>query len=265
MKITPIRENAPAQGHPYLNIQYPIKNFTVTESIWGKFIVCRSSAYHPELMIKTGTTVHPAENETLATIISTLPENCVIVDAGANVGAFCVPMSIAAAKKKGTVYAFEVQKKLYQALCGTAVLNDFDNLEIYNVGLGAEDTSLKVPKLQYNQYQDFGIVSLLNQNITDYDLVNVTTVDSLKFERLDLVKIDVEGMELDILKGAVETVKTHRPYFWIEHWLSNTAELKQYFINIGDYSLYRITGADVLCVPNEKVKSSGMTIDCPYF
>lgn len=265
MKITQIRENEPAQGHPDLEIQYPIKNFTVVESIWGKFIVCRNAIYHPELMIKTGTTVHPAENETLATIISTLPENCVIVDAGANVGAFCVPMAIAAEKRKGTVYAFEVQKKLYRALCGTAVLNDFDNLELYNVGLGSIETTLKIPKVNYEHNQDFGIVSLVNQNLADFDLIDVTTIDSLGFERLDLVKIDVEGMELDILKGGLETIKTHRPYFWIEHWLSNIAELKQYFINIGDYSLYRITGADVLCVPNEKLKSSGMTINCPYF
>lgn len=266
MKISYIHENSPSRGHRDLEVQYPIKNFTVIESIWGKFIICRNSAYHPELMIKTGTTVHPAENETIATIISTLPENCIIVDAGANVGAFCVPMTIAARKKNGTVHAFEVQKKLYRALCGTIVLNDFDNLEVYNVGLGATEGSLKIPKINYNLNQDFGMVSLADQNsMTQYDHIDIVSVDQLSFERLDFFKIDVEGMELDILKGAQETIKVYRPYLWIEHWHSNVEQLKQYFINIGNYTLYRITGADVLCVPNEKAENSNLIIDCPYF
>lgn len=268
MIIDLIRENTPAQGRGNLPSLYPIKNFTVVESVWGKFIICRNSAYHPEIMIKTGQTVHPAENEALACIIETLPENCVIVDAGANVGAFCVPMSIAARSKKGTVYAFEVQKKLYQALCGTIVLNDFDNLEIYNVGLGEEEKELRVPKVNYNQYQDYGIVSLIDQERiqkNENEIIEIVTVDQLGFQRLDLFKIDVEGMELEILKGSVATVKKHRPYFWIEFYNSNTKLLREWFDELGNYTVYQVTGADILCVPNEKVKESNLKINCPLF
>lgn len=268
MNIHYIPENSPAKGHPDLKHQYPVKKFTVVESVWGKFILCRNSQYHPELMIKTGTTVHPAEIEALATIISTLDTNCVIIDAGANVGAFSIPMAIAAEKKKGTVYAFEVQKKLFQALCGTAVLNDFDNLEIYNLGLGEYQDTLKIPKVDYNKSQDYGIVSLVNQEnigLSSYDLVDVVSIDSLEFERLDLVKIDVEGMEIGVLKGSTETVKKHRPYFWIEYWNSNTSEIKNWFNEIGNYTIYQVTGADILCVPDEKVLASGLKIACPLF
>ena len=266
MKINYIHENTPAVGHKDLPAQHPIKSFTVIESLWGKFIVCRNAQYHPELMIKTGTMVHPAENEAIATIISTLPENCVIVDAGANVGAFCVPMSLAAKKKNGTVYAFEVQKKLYRALCGTAVLNDFDNLEIYNMGLGLKEDTLKIPRINYNTNQDFGIVSLADQQTisqSNFDYIDIVSVDKLGFERLDFFKIDVEGMELDILNGAKEAISKFRPFLWIEYWNSNTTQLKQYFINIGDYTVYQITGADILCVPNEKL--NGLEINCPQF
>jgi FkbM family methyltransferase len=268
MNINFIPENTPAQGHPDLEHQYPVKKFTVVESVWGKFILCRNSQYHPELMIKTGTTVHPAEIETLASIISTLDDQCVIIDAGANVGAFCVPMSIAAQKKKGTVYAFEVQKKLFQALCGTAVLNDFDNLEIYNLGLGEKDDTLKIPKVDYDKNQDYGIVSLVNQdNIaqSNFDLVDIVSIDSLEFERVDLIKIDVEGMEIGVLKGSTNTVRKFRPYFWIEYWNSNTQEIKKWFNDIGNYTIYQVTGADILCVPNEKVSAAGLTINCPIF
>lgn len=91
MKIDFIYENAPAHGHQSLETQFPIKNFTVVESLWGKFILCRHAAYHAETMIKSGRTIHPRELEVLASIIDTLDTECMIIDAGANVGAFCVP------------------------------------------------------------------------------------------------------------------------------------------------------------------------------
>lgn len=268
MIINYISESSVPQGHPDLIQQYPIKNFTVVESVWGKFILCRNAQYHPELMIKTGKTVHPCETEALVKIISTLDTDCVIVDAGANVGAFCVPMAIAAKKKNGTVYAFEVQKKLFQALCGTAVLNDFDNLEIFNVGLGDQETVLQVPEINYSMPQDYGIVSLVNQekiNKSKSDTVNIVTIDSLELSRLDLFKIDVEGMEINVLNGSKDTVKKHRPYFWIEYYNSDTSKIKQWFNDIGDYTLYQVTGADILCVPNEKISQNNLQINCPVF
>lgn len=268
MQINFIPEGCPASEHPSLEHQFPIKNFTVIESIWGKFIICRNADWHPEIMIKNGRTVHPAEVEALATIIDNLPEECVIIDAGANVGAFCVPMSIAAKKKKGKVYAFEVQKKLYQALCGTIVLNDFDNLELFNYGLGEKDEMLKIPVVDYSRPQDYGGISLVNQKQiqeTNFEEINIISVDELNFDRLDLFKIDVEGMEIDILRGSQKTVKQHRPFFWIEYYNSNTSLIKDWFSEIGNYTIYQVTGADILCVPNEKIIESGLKINCPLF
>lgn len=268
MNINLIYENQPPQGHPDLQFRHPIKNFTVVESVWGKFILCRNSQYHPEVMIKTGRTIHPAELETLANIISTLPEGCVIVDGGANVGAFCVPIAIAAEKRKGTVYAFEVQKKLYQALCGTVVLNDFDNLEVYNYGLGDREKTLKIPRVNYGVHQDYGVVSLADQsriNQQEHEEVNVVSIDSLELEGLDLFKIDVEGMEMEVLQGSISTVKKYRPYFWIEFWHTNINEIKSYFNDVGNYTLYKVTGADILCVPNERTSNSDLIINCPLF
>lgn len=268
MNINFIPEASPPNGHPDLQPLHPIRKFTVMESMWGKFILCRNSQYHPEFMIKYGRTIHPAETEALASIISTLPEDCVIIDGGANVGAFCVPMSIAARKKNGTVYAFEVQKKLYQALCGTVVLNDFDNLEILNLGLGDQLDTLKVPRVDYSVPRDYGTVSLTNQDQLSnelHDLVDIVTIDSLELNRLDLFKIDVEGMEINVLNGGLETIKQHRPYFWIEYYCSDTSKLRKFFEDLGNYTVYQVTGADILCVPNEKVAASGLNINCPIF
>lgn len=48
---------------------------------------------------------------------------------------------------------------------------------------------------------------------TDYKVI---ALDSLQLERLDFIKIDVEGHELDVFKGAVETIKRCRPVIWSE-------------------------------------------------
>jgi hypothetical protein len=48
------------------------------------------------------------------------------------------------------------------------------------------------------------------------EIVDIRTLDSFHFEDITLLKIDVEGSELDVLKGGVETIKTFRPAIWIE-------------------------------------------------
>jgi FkbM family methyltransferase len=46
--------------------------------------------------------------------------------------------------------------------------------------------------------------------------VNVTTIDSYRFEGVDFIKIDTEGNELNVLKGAIETIKKYKPIIYYE-------------------------------------------------
>src|SRR5205085_1345446 len=93
-------------------------------------------AFQAEHLIKHGTPhIQPELNNILA-IVNTLPEGCVVVDAGANIGLVAVPIAQQIKQRRGLVYAFEVQRMMCYALCGSAALNDLDNLFVFHKGLG---------------------------------------------------------------------------------------------------------------------------------
>src|SRR5690242_12326041 len=65
----------------------------------------------------------------------------------------------------------------------------------------------------------FGLYSL-NDPLKDVpqETVSVVTIDSLGLPRLDFLKIDVEGMEIAVLRGARDMIARFVPRCWIEYW-----------------------------------------------
>lgn len=246
----------------------PVKNFTEMETIYGKFIVNRHCKYQADALIKTGVPHIQEELEKIFKIVETLPNNCLLLDIGANIGLVGVPLSLAVKEKKGFVYSFEVQKMLYYALCGTIALNDIDNLHVFNYGLGSEEKIMQVPIPDYGKEEDYGEVSLVMDRILNkynsFEEIEIYTIDSLNLERLDFVKIDVEGMEIDVLKGGKNTLIKYRPWCWIEQWNVDKNELKSQFLNM-DYTIYQMDGANILCCPNEKLRETNLKINAPNY
>ena len=84
-----------------------------------------------------------------------------------------------------------------------------------------------MPQPDYHTPSSFGSLELrrrennefIGQDI-DYEEqsrpIGVVSIDAFEFERLDFVKIDVEGMELDVLEGGKQTIERHRPQMLIE-------------------------------------------------
>jgi len=159
----------------------------------------------------------------------------VVVEAGANYGAHTLMLS-GLVGEKGIVYAYEPQRVVFQALCANMALNGRTNVHCRPEAVGEAPGCIVVPSLDYNTEQNFGGLGL-----GDYqrgESVPVTTVDSLRLPRCDLLKADVEGMELSVLKGAVETVGEHRPILYVENDRRETsAALIDYIMSLG-YDLY---------------------------
>ncbi|MHB1590858.1 MAG: FkbM family methyltransferase [Sulfuricella sp.] len=135
----------------------------------------------------------------------------IALDVGANLGAHTVPMARLVGRR-GRIYAFEPQRMMFQTLCANLALNDLINVEARQAGLGAEAGVARVADLSPWLMENFGGVSL-GEGPTE---VPVETVDSLGLERCRLIKIDVEGMEREVLLGARGTLARLRPFLYVE-------------------------------------------------
>jgi FkbM family methyltransferase len=137
-----------------------------------------------------------------------------ILDIGANMGAHTVFLAQATGPR-GCVRAFEPQRVLFQILCANIALNTLDNVYTYHAAAGREEATITVPRLDYAVVQNFGSLSL--GNWSEGDRVPMITVDSLHLPACHLMKIDVEGMEAEVLAGAAQTIRQFRPVLYVEN------------------------------------------------
>lgn len=159
------------------------------------------------------------EAGTLYIFLKTLSSGDVCLDVGANIGL----MSLHAAKlvgNSGLVYSFEPMPAVFELLKANVDLNNFNNIHTYKLALGARQETQPI-------YAHFAInrggSSLVNfeggQKIAD---VNVETIDNVVFSLIKrdikLIKIDVEGWELEVLKGARRVLsQAHAPIICVEY------------------------------------------------
>lgn len=234
-----------------------VNNFTVIESVYGRFVVNRHCAFQAEALIKTGKPHIYDEIEILLAIVDTLPDPAFVVDAGANIGLVSIPIAARLLPRGGAVLAFEVQRMVHYALCAGAVLNDLENLFAYQQGLGATDGETFISRLDYASEQDHGTFSLLHQGEARPEHIRIVALDSMGLPKLDLLKIDVEGMELDVLQGGRDTIARFRPWCWIEDWSVGADNIKAAFEGL-DYQFFKADELNLLCAPSDRLAASGL-------
>lgn len=140
-------------------------------------------------------------------------EGSTIIDVGANIGWTCLRMAGKAIR--GQVIAFEPDPVNASRCVGNAALNNFSNLKIETLALGDADgqASMEV-RTPANLGGNRISAGSGTTPVTVKRMDHVASVQQLR--RVDLIKIDVEGYELKVLKGAEETLKRCRPKLFIE-------------------------------------------------
>jgi FkbM family methyltransferase len=229
-----------------------VNNFVKIDSERGPFIINRHCSFQAEHMIKTGQTHIENELNNILGIAKLLPDNCVVVDAGANVGMVAVPMAQSVRSKNGVVHAFEPQRMMAYALCGAVALNDLENVVVHNKALGASTELCSIATPDYSKPQDFGRFQLNQKSSKAIEAIEVISLDSMALPRLDFLKIDVEGMELDVLSGAKNTLSQWEPWSWVEHWQLSVDDIKQCFVGL-DYEFYLMDKLNLLCAPKSRL------------
>ena len=148
------------------------------------------------------------ELRNLKMIQSMISPESVVIDAGANIGNHSVFFGGVCRAKQ--VYAFEPLRETYRLLKRNLDLNSLTNVQPINAALGAEPSQANLSK--YSQ-ANMGASVVEYVTAGDYE---VTTIDTLDLQRLDFIKIDVEGRHLPVLQGAQKTIDRCKPLILIE-------------------------------------------------
>jgi len=179
------------------------------------------------------------------------------IDGGANIGVHTIEW----AKHMtgwGSVLAIEAQERIYYALAGNIAINNCFNAVALNVAISDKPSVLKIPQPNYLAPASFGSLELrksdtnefIGQHI-DYSEgclmpIQAINIDSLKLPRIDFIKLDIEGMEMEAFAGAAETVARHRPVILVESLKSDATKLGEWLAS-HDHSVLQI-GINILAV-----------------
>jgi FkbM family methyltransferase len=187
------------------------------------------------------------EKGTIHYLQKNLKNGEVFLDIGANIGL----MSTIASKcvgKDGKVFSIEANPKTASILSHNLSLNQCDNATILQVALGNEEGTAT---LYENWSVNRGGASLLSQekNASGVD-VSLTTLDSIfdLNQSVAMIKLDVEGFELEVLKGGQNLIKNQLPEFCIEissereHEKGVTGkEVLEFLKSLGPYRFYTLS------------------------
>lgn len=206
---------------------------------------------------------YPTDTDLLRSILRIRKRNfagqrpIVAVDCGANIGVHTLEFA-RELQADGRVLALEAQRAIFYALCGNIAINNCFNVEAKNIAVGATDGSLTVPYIDYHTRSSFGSLELRDREGKEYigqaiDYTNgyevpLLTLDSLCKEQVDLIKIDVEGMEEEVISGAIELLKSSKPVLFVEKIKGDVAPIEATLKSL-DYKMLDL-GPNFLAVSN---------------
>ena len=194
------------------------------------------------------------ELETTLLISLLLNGSGTFVDAGANWGCFALTAA-ALPDFSGTTVCYEPNPATFADLESCVRQAGVQNrVRTRNVGLGSAPGTLR---LQRSADGHSGQDRLATDGIGA--VVQVTTLDAEALTDVRLIKVDVEGMELDVLRGAQHTISTQRPFLIVENFLHHDqpdltlAPIR--WLQAHDYAVF---------APAAQVRRGAETLPLPY-
>ncbi len=167
---------------------------------------------NPALVKKTLLSGRPWEPYVIEELEKHLAPGDTVLDIGAHIGSLTVPMARLIGPE-GTVYAFEPQRKIYRELVYNLELNEITNAVPLRFALSSMTGIIEMnPAIAHDGQVRVG---------KGGDRVEARTIDSFGFWDVSLMKIDVEGHEVEVLLGAGKTIDAFTPVIIIEIWQPN--------------------------------------------
>jgi FkbM family methyltransferase len=159
----------------------------------------------------------------------------VVIDVGAHIGSHSITYT--ALNPKIRVLSFEIQPPIFQLLTQNIMLNRLeDKIQAFPFAVGPYKGKARISSTiddgeptgfsyDSNKPTNFGGVSLGNTG----NEVDMISLDDLKLDHCDFIKIDVEGFEPFVIEGAVKTITRFHPIILYENLKPITEEMLSYF------------------------------------
>lgn len=158
-----------------------------------------------------------------------------IIEIGANIGTHTLPFAKAVGET-GLVIAFEAQRLNFQLLCSNVILNDYLNVNCFHLAIGSESQNITVPQFDPRHAHNFGSIPVNDHE--QGEIIRMCSLDDLNLERCNLIKLDVEGIEAEVLSGAKKTINRLRPFIFLENNKKDNAQSINSILHDYDYNCW---------------------------
>lgn len=183
--------------------------------------------------------------------------DCVVLDIGANFGFLSLVWAHSLCKNNGRIFAFEPSPNLYGTFLKSTTKNKLTSvITVENCAVGSEDKTIEL-------YLSNTTSNTLKLNASaqaiSIEMISVDTyLKKNNIERCDLVKIDVDGIELDILNGCIRTIEKLKPIFIVE--TNEDIKIVEFFMKrnykildmrLKEYQRGTVLPLNIFCIPQD--------------
>lgn len=141
-----------------------------------------------------------------------VPRHSLFVDIGANIGNHLVFFGLCSDPKK--IIGFEPNPDIFPLLRENVILNNLESrTELHKIAIGSEKSKGSL----------VGSTNITDTFYTDKSVsvnqtgdIDILPLDDIIKEKIDFIKIDVEGMELEVIKGSLKRISSEKPVIFIE-------------------------------------------------
>jgi len=189
---------------------------------------------------------------------SFLREGDDVIEIGAFIGTHSIP--IKKMIKNGKIMCFEPQQHIFKVLCSNLLLNDCNDVITLPYGIGKEKF-IQTGWKNGNQSQ-FSLIDTSKYTSSDH-LISIKSIKNFSeyyntFTKLKLIKIDVEGMELEVLDEISDLIIRHRPFIFIEYDNHSIENVKKYFDKFNYDCFYFNTSLHQYYKANTKIMADNL-------
>jgi len=232
---------------------------SLVQTIHGPMLVLDSDLAQTSSLRETHRPNDHAEIERMRERLIASGRKGAFLDIGACLGGWT--LALASAECLTEIHAFEPQHILSNLVCASIALNGHTHVWCRNLLVGKDLGQVAAPQFDYAKENNFGSINfhgttqeepLVQPRLPDNgQTVGMTTVDRFcgrcKTGPVIFMKIDVEGMELEVLAGAAEVIARDRPILYVEFIKSDKGALAAALDALG----YDLTEefSDFLCLP----------------